>query len=488
MIGDRVGPYLLLEVAGEGGMGIVYRAADTLLHDRTVAVKVMAAHLSAEPAYRAAFLHEAQVAAEVSHPNVVPVHAAGEADGLLYLAMAWIDGPNLREIGAPSITRAITLVRQVARAIDALHEAGIVHGTSSRPTSSSTARTTPTWSTSASRAAASTPTPGRASSSAGPRPTPRRRPPTVSRTPPVTCTRSGCVVFELLTGERPFGSGDARVLAARHATAPRPLVSDIAPDLADFDDVVARAIARDPAERYASGAEFARALEGAERTVAESATRVMMRPATPARSEPVTPTRVPDPADTSGPAERAAGARSARRGGAPPTPPRQAAGRGRPAGAAPPQPRRARRRRPRRAARRRVAIGYVVTDSGGDDLAARQRAADTRVVTRLVRNYADALSTGDLDKLARTVSPEVVREWLGRQGQVREGHGSREALARWAAQIDDLQGYQLQRIKSRLDGTTAQVTAQGTLAGPIRFNAALEDGVWRITRVTAQPC
>ena len=128
MIGDRVGPYLLLEVAGEGGMGIVYRAADTLLHDRTVAVKVMAAHLSAEPAYRAAFLHEAHVAAEVSHPNVVPVHAAGEADGLLYLAMAWIDGPNLREIGALSITRAITLVRQVARAIDALHEAGIVHG------------------------------------------------------------------------------------------------------------------------------------------------------------------------------------------------------------------------------------------------------------------------------------------------------------------------------------------------------------------------
>src|SRR3954470_16115536 len=107
--GDRVGPYRLLEVAGEGGMGIVYRAADTLLHDRTVAVKVMAAHLSAEPAYRAAFLHEAHVAAEVSHPNVVPVHAAGEADGLLYLAMAWIDGPNLRQLGEVSIGRAVAL-------------------------------------------------------------------------------------------------------------------------------------------------------------------------------------------------------------------------------------------------------------------------------------------------------------------------------------------------------------------------------------------
>src|SRR4051794_20855938 len=129
--GERVGPYRLLEVAGEGGMGVVYRAADTLLHDRVVAVKVMAAHLSAEPAYRAAFLHEAQVAAEVSHPHVVPVHAAGEADGLLYLAMAWIDGRDLRAIataGGMSVARAVTVVRQVARALDALHEAGIVHG------------------------------------------------------------------------------------------------------------------------------------------------------------------------------------------------------------------------------------------------------------------------------------------------------------------------------------------------------------------------
>ena len=134
------------------------------------------------------------------------------------------------------------------------------------------------------------------------------------------------------------------------------------------------------------------------------------------------------------------------------------------------------------------AIGYVVTNSGGDDLAARQRAADTRVVTRLVRNYANALSTDDLDKLARTVSPEVVREGSDGEGNCARDTGSREALARWAAQIDDLKDYQLQRIKVTLDGTTAQVTAQGTLAGPIRFNAALEDGVWRITRVTARPC
>ena len=129
--GERVGPYRLLEVAGEGGMGVVYRAADTALHDRIVAVKVMAAHLSAEPAYRAAFLHEAHVAAEVSHPHVVPVHAAGEADGLLYLAMAWIEGRDLRVLGQPR--RPVGGARGGDRPPDRAsarrrHDAGIVHG------------------------------------------------------------------------------------------------------------------------------------------------------------------------------------------------------------------------------------------------------------------------------------------------------------------------------------------------------------------------
>ena len=470
-------------------MGIVYRAADTLLHDRTVAVKVMAAHLSAEPAYRAAFLHEAQVAAEVSHPNVVPVHAAGEADGLLYLAMAWIDGPNLREIGALSITRAITLVRQVARAIDALHEAGIVHG-DIKPSNILVHREDHAYLVDFGVARRSEYADARTNELVGGTPA-YAAPETADGVPnPASDLYAlGCVVFELLTGERPFGSGDARVLAARHATAPRPLVSDIAPDLAVFDDVVARAIARDPAERYASGAEFARALERAERTVAEPATRVMMRPAA---SEPATPARDAVPPRRPARRRRRGRGRSpqGRRARAPAPPGRRPARRAR---SRPPEP--PRRNRGALAAVALVAllaaafaIGYVVTNSGGDDLAARQRAADTRVVTRLVRNYADALSTGDLDKLARTVSPDVVREGSDGEDNCARDTGSRDALARWAAQIDDLQGYQLQRIKVTLDGTTAQVTAQGTLAGPIRFNAALEDGVWRITRVTAQPC
>ena len=491
MIGDRVGPYRLLEVAGEGGMGIVYRAADTLLHDRTVAVKVMAAHLSAEPAYRAAFLHEAQVAAEVSHPNVVPVHAAGEADGLLYLAMAWIDGPNLREIGALSITRAITLVRQVARAIDALHEAGIVHG-DIKPSNILVHREDHAYLVDFGVARRSEYADARTSELVGGTPA-YAAPETADSVPnPASDLYAlGCVVFELLTGERPFGSGDARVLAARHADRPAPT-----------------------RVRHRAGPRGLRRCGGARhRPRAGRAVRVGrgVRPRAGARR--AHGRRVDDARDDAprrarsqrtshadpGPrSRRDAGAGAA---GGEPRPRAEPTGvtrhRPRPArppvDAAPPEP--PRRNRGALAAVALVAllaaafaIGYVVTNSGGDDLAARQRAADTRVVTRLVRNYADALSTGDLDKLARTVSPEVVRKGSDGEDHCARDTGSPEALARWAAQIDDLKGYQLQRIKVTLDGTTAQVTAQGTLAGPIRFNAALEDGVWRITRVTAQPC
>src|SRR4051812_24105743 len=254
--GERVGPYRLLEVAGEGAMGVVYRAADTGLHDRLVAIKVMAAHLSAEPAYRAAFLHEARVAAEVSHPHVVPVHAAGQAEGLLYMAMAWVDGHDLRVLasfGDLSAARAVAIVRQIARALDAVHEAGIVHG-DVKPSNVlvhredgedhaylldfGVARRTQYADPRTNELVGGTPAYAAPETASG-------------RPDPATDRYSlGCVVFELLTGERPFGSGSAAVLAHRHADSPRPQVSDVVPELVSFDGVVARTMACDPAERY----------------------------------------------------------------------------------------------------------------------------------------------------------------------------------------------------------------------------------------------
>ncbi|HEY6891071.1 MAG TPA: protein kinase, partial [Solirubrobacter sp.] len=289
--GDRVGPYRLLEVAGEGGMGVVYRAADTLLHDRVVAVKVMAAHLSAQPAYRAAFLHEARVAAEVNHPHVVPVHAAGEADGLLFLAMAWIDGRDLRELaraGGLSAAHVVLLVRQVARALDAIHDAGIVHG-DVKPSNVLVHDSDHAYLLDfgvARRAGYADP---RTNELVGG--TPAYLAPEAIKGPFSDRYALGCVVFELLTGERPFGGGDARLLAHRHAESPRPRVSDVMPDLASFDDAVMRAMATNPAERFESGAEFARALERAERAADVEPTTLVLPP-TRRRDDTPTPVAV----------------------------------------------------------------------------------------------------------------------------------------------------------------------------------------------------
>jgi serine/threonine-protein kinase len=492
--GDRVGPYRLIEVAGEGGMGVVYRAADTLLNDRAVAVKVMAAHLSAEPAYRAAFLHEAQVAAEVSHPHVVPVHAAGESDGLLYLAMAWIDGRNLRELanaGGLSAAHVVMLVRQIARALDAIHDAGIVHG-DIKPSNILVHDSDHAYLLDfgvARRTAYADP---RTNELVGG--TPAYSPPEAIRGPYSDRYSLGCVVFELLTGERPFGGGDAHLLARRHAQSPRPRVSDVVPELASFDVAVMRAMAINPAERFDSGAEFSRALEQADQAAAEPTTLVLL----PRRQEPTTPSEHETAIWTDD--------RVAARGGRTPAPPPHReltpAPRFRDRTPTPARPAVASKRRRPRAAFAVVALLVAAAavlvvatqDGGGDDLATRQSAADQKVITRLITHYGTALAKGNLALLARTVSPDVVREASdGIQGKCAKDKGSKRALVRWAAQFDELKGYKVAKPVIKIDGKTATVTARSGVAEsepePIRFTAHLDDDdVWRITEVVAPPC
>ena len=505
--GERVGPYRLLEVAGEGGMGVVYRAADTALHDRIVAAKVMAAHLSAEPAYRAAFLHEAHVAAEVSHPHVVPVHAAGEADGLLYMAMAWVEGRDLRvlsSLGDLSAARAVVIVRQIARALDAVHEAGIVHG-DVKPSDVlvhredgedhaylldfGVARRTEYADPRTNELVGGTPAYAAPETASGP------------PDPAADRYSLGCVVFELLTGERPFGSGNAAVLARRHVESPRPRVSDVVPELVSFDEVVARAMARDPADRYPSGAEFGRALDRAQRASDEPTTLVML----PRRREPAPPGRddgwasfadTPverDPTPTPTPARHARTPE--------PAPPSTRL-RPRPAkrartDAAPPS----RRRGPSAVAAVAFTVllvaaaltGYLVF-APEDDLARRQADADRVVVTRLVSHYATALKDADAELLARTVSPDVVRDGTDGNAPPRcvTDEGSRKAIARWSDLWQSVEDYRLTAVKVRVDGDTATIDAQsrarGVKPGPIRLSAELQDDVWRLTKVVSAPC
>ncbi len=111
-------------------MGVVYRATQLALQ-RPVALKAIAPRLAEDAAYRERFKRESQIAASIEHPNVIPVYEAGELDGTLYLIMRWVDGTDLRELlrehGQLPPERAVRLLRPVASALGAAHRRGLVH-------------------------------------------------------------------------------------------------------------------------------------------------------------------------------------------------------------------------------------------------------------------------------------------------------------------------------------------------------------------------
>lgn len=117
-------------VAGRGGMGIVYRALDTRLK-REVALKVIAPEQSSDHEFRVRFKRECEVAASLHHSNLIPVYTAGEEDGHLYVTMRFVDGVDLARLiyqdGRLPAARAVAIVTQIARALDAAHAFGVVH-------------------------------------------------------------------------------------------------------------------------------------------------------------------------------------------------------------------------------------------------------------------------------------------------------------------------------------------------------------------------
>jgi hypothetical protein len=127
---STIGSYRLIAVRGQGGMGVVYEATHTGLDVRR-AIKVIAPALADDPSFRERFKRESQLAASIEHPNVITIHDFGEWQGVLYIAMQYVDGTDLRELvsrqGRLDPRRAARIVSQIASALDAAHQRGLVH-------------------------------------------------------------------------------------------------------------------------------------------------------------------------------------------------------------------------------------------------------------------------------------------------------------------------------------------------------------------------
>jgi serine/threonine-protein kinase len=251
---------------GRGGMGVVYRATDLTL-DRAVALKVLSEDLAGDEGFRRRFVTESKLAASLDHPNVLPIHAAGEHDGILYIAMRLVPGADLRETlredGRIEPERAARIIAQVASALDAAHAHGLVH----RDVKPANVLVTPE---------------GHAYLSDFGLTKQLRNDPEATRTGMVLGTLDyvapeqirgeaigpftdvyslGCMLTHLLTGEVPFTVPTEEGKLWAHFSEPPPKPSARLPQLGThFDAIVARAMSKRPADRYATAGELGTAV------------------------------------------------------------------------------------------------------------------------------------------------------------------------------------------------------------------------------------
>jgi serine/threonine protein kinase len=249
-------------------MGLVFRATDLIL-DRQVALKLIAPALAQDPVFRARFERECRLAAAIDHPNVVEVFHAGEERGLLYVTMRFVDGTDLKSLLARERRldppRAVAIVAQVAGALDEAHRHGLVHrdvkpaNVLIAPRDGGERAFLTDFGVSKQRSSqddALTGTGIAIGSVDYMAPEQARVGELDSRTDVYAL---GCVLFHALTGSVPFIRGnDLERMWAQVKEAP-PSPSSVEPRVPHrLDDVVGRALAKDPADRQQSAGELAR--------------------------------------------------------------------------------------------------------------------------------------------------------------------------------------------------------------------------------------
>lgn len=298
-------------IAGRGGMGTVYRATHLAL-DHVVALKVIAVDLASDDTFRERFRAETRVAVSLRHPNVVPIHHAGEEDGLLFVTMDLIDGPDLRRLlikgGVLEPDRATRLIGQVASALDVAHSRGLVHrdikpgnvlieqreeGEHAYLTDFGLAKRFDQ----ASQASGLTGTGAFVGTLDYVAPEQIRGEHVDARTDVYAL---GCVLYEVLAGRPPFAAREENVakIYAHLQDEPPWLPGEEAGDL---DEVIGRALAKTPGDRFPSAGDLARAATAAASGIQPSLGERSVATGTAAPRTPVEVQPLPDTVETAGP-------------------------------------------------------------------------------------------------------------------------------------------------------------------------------------------
>ncbi|MED5815241.1 bifunctional serine/threonine-protein kinase/transporter substrate-binding domain-containing protein [Mycolicibacterium sp. 050232] len=285
------GHYQLQKLIGRGGMGEVYQAYDSDT-DRIVALKVLPPHLAQDRAFQERFRQESHAAAGVNDPHVVPIHGYGEIDGRLYLDMRLIEGRNLGAMLANTAkpmepALAVSLVEQVGMALDGAHRVGLVHR-DVKPSNIlitdndfvylidfGLARCADDVGVTTAGSTVGTLAYMAPERFEGGKADPRS-----------DIYALACVLYECLTGVRPYPGDSLEQQIAGHMVSPAPRASDKDPRLAAFDEVIAKGMAKKPSKRYQSAGALAAAARAAlavpvratGRSGRHSAQRVSTRP------------------------------------------------------------------------------------------------------------------------------------------------------------------------------------------------------------------
>ena len=266
-VGQTFGKYKIVGLLGRGGMGEVYEAYDTS-KNRAVALKILRDEFSQDETFRARFLRESHSAAVLQEPHVIPIHDWGEVDGNLFIDMRLVSGQTLDDLldkGALAPERAVAIIAQIGAALDAAHGQGLIH----RDVKPANIIVTPAdfaylvdFGIAQTRADTRLTMAGTQIGSMAYMAPERFN--NEAATSAVDVYALACVLYESLTGERPFSSDSIDRVIAAHIAQPPPRPSEVNRRVpASLDEVIARGMAKDPDDRYGSAGAVGRAAQRA---------------------------------------------------------------------------------------------------------------------------------------------------------------------------------------------------------------------------------